>query len=102
MENQPSAWNRFWGAYLGFASNTDTNVKPHIRWWTLIVGVICVGLGVWASFATNTGIVDAKLYAAAVATMILLIIGIASLARFILDIITTRSERGAPVKEPQV
>ena len=96
--------NRFVDAYLGFATTSDatTTTAPHIRWWALALGVIGVGLGVWTSFATNTGVVNAQLYLAAIGTMIFLIIGIASLARFFLDIITTRSERGAPIKEPQV
>jgi len=103
MASQPSIWNRLSNTYLGFASTTETTAtKPHIRWWALILGIIGVGLGVWTSFATNTGVVDAQLYVAAIATMIFLIIGIASLARFFLDVITSRNERGAPVNEPQV
>ncbi|MEO7001834.1 MAG: hypothetical protein ABI068_08395 [Ktedonobacterales bacterium] len=102
---QPNSWTRFSNVWLGFvtpAPSQNTSVKPHIRWWALVLGIIGIGLGIWSSFATNTGIVDAQLYVAAIATMFLLIIGLAGLTRFVLDVITTRSERGAPIKEPQV
>ncbi len=61
-----------------------------IRWWTLIVGVVGTGLGVWASFAyliTNALWFNIIL---GLATWAALLIGVSCLARFVLDVIVTQ------------
>ena len=91
--------------FLGFAETAPSPTerqKQHVRWWALVVGVVFVVIGIWLSLSFNTGVPGLSIGIAGIFVMIALTIGIACLARFVLDIITSRNERGAANQHPQI
>jgi len=69
------------------AENQVTASKPPIHWWGLIVGIVAIPIGVWASFAYLSQTSSVTLWLFAALAYVGLLGGVASLGRFVLDFI---------------
>ncbi len=65
-------------------------IATHVRWWTLILAIVALAIGVAASFGYLITTNLAVNIVLSLITFLALIIGVGSLARFVLDVIITR------------
>ena len=69
------------------AENQTTPAKAPIHWWGLLVGVIAIPIGVWASFEYLSQTSTVVLWLFGVLAYAALLGGVFALGRFILDFI---------------
>lgn len=65
-------------------------IASHIRWWTLSLAIIAIGVGIVASFGYTISTNLALNILLSLITFASLVIGVGCLARFVLDVIITR------------
>jgi uncharacterized membrane protein len=65
-------------------------IATHVRWWTLILAIVAIAIGVAASFGYTITTNLAVNIVLSIITFLALVIGVGSLARFVLDVIITR------------
>jgi len=65
-------------------------IATHVRWWTLVLAIIALAIGVVASFGYTISTNLALNIVLSLITFLALITGVGCLARFVLDVIITR------------